>query len=137
MAAAEYAHQRTTTAAATKEQEPDPHEIRIFTDGTWNPSTQTATVAMYARGGQQSSKRYQLEEEAATSELELRAIMLGLQRAKNLGLKADAERITVHIDRNEVNIALHGPARVGTTEHTIQEIGNQLLTDKDIAGRAR
>ncbi|CAN7982383.1 unnamed protein product, partial [Ixodes pacificus] len=136
-AAAKYAHQRTTTAAATKEQEPDPHEIRIFIDGTWNPSTQTATIAMYAGSGQQSSKTYQLEEEAATSELELRAIMLGLQRGRNLGLTADTERISVYMDWNEANIALHGPARVGTTEHTIQEICNQLLTEKDIAVRAR
>ncbi|EEC06161.1 hypothetical protein IscW_ISCW003815 [Ixodes scapularis] len=63
--------------------------------------------------------------------------MLGLQWARNSGLKADTERISVYTNCNESIDALQGHEHVGTTEHTMKGICSQLLTDKEIAVRVR
>ncbi|KAH9379172.1 hypothetical protein HPB48_001684 [Haemaphysalis longicornis] len=115
-----YALQRKTIAQALNAHKPDPEELRIHTDCSWNPKARIAAMAARREDGAHRSERFHLEEIPSTTGLELRAIHLSLHLVIEC-LSTDGtkqvRRIRVLADSATAVKNLVGPPRVTSTEY--------------------
>lgn len=130
-----YAQQRKTIAQALNAHKPDPEELRIHTDCSWDPETRIAAMAARREDGAHRSERFLLEETPSTTELELRAIHLSLlwvlEFLSTDGTK-QVQRIRVLTDSATALKNLVGPPRVTSTEYAIKQTCRELQRDRNI-----
>ncbi|KAG0422905.1 hypothetical protein HPB47_001302 [Ixodes persulcatus] len=130
-----YGPQRATIARTLNEPSTDPAEMRLFTGASWNPHTQIAAIVARTEDGCHRRQNYRLDETPSTTEVELRALQVGINwiLTDPRIVSEQTKTITIYTDSSTAIRALLGPPRVGTTEYAIKNGCRIIKAQKDVA----